>query len=472
MAGMKVTYSEEIENTKTAAPIGVADFLLGINATLSRQYARIEGEVTSVKDSYATAIYFTIKDTAREALLNCVIWRTTYNQNGVQLKEGDTIIVSGVPEIYAARGTFSVKVQTIEYAGEGALKKSYDALRAKLTAEGLLSSERKRLLPAYPKRIGVITSRSGVVIQDFNSNLGRYGFKTVMVDSRVEGKDAIHEILAALKTMSKVEIDVLVIMRGGGSWESLQAFNTESVVRAIAGFKSPVLTGIGHDVDVTLAELVADRGASTPTAVAEVLNETWDTLVSSLDAAESKIRYAYERRLAVVQRVLDTESSKLLRTYDRVLTGSELQLNRVSVTVQGYFRNLEKTIREASMTFERVMGAMRAQVKESKGRITTAQHILIKEFRSTLGTFAKEIRVSAQQVLVAEGRTIKSMAQSLASLEQGITLSDPSRNLKLGYSLSYVNGKLVRGVGQLQLGDTIETRLDDGSYTANITKII
>ena len=184
---MRVTFSEEEELAKVAAPIGVADFLLGINATLSRQYARIEGEVTSVKDSYATAIYFTLKDTTRDALLNCVIWRTTYQQNGVRLKEGDAIIVSGTPEIYAARGTFSLKVNTIEYAGEGQLKRSYDELRAKLMGEGLLDPKRKRPLPEYPTRIGVITSRSGVVIQDFSANLGRYGFQVTLVDSRVEG---------------------------------------------------------------------------------------------------------------------------------------------------------------------------------------------------------------------------------------------------------------------------------------------
>ena len=119
----------------------------------------------------------------------------------------------------------------------------------------------------------MVTSMSGVVIQDFTANLSRHGFKVLTVDSRVEGKDAIHDLLAAIRTMAKQDIEVLVIMRGGGSWESLQAFNTESVVRAVGGFKVPVLTGIGHDVDRTLTEMVADVGRSTPTAVAEALNE-------------------------------------------------------------------------------------------------------------------------------------------------------------------------------------------------------
>lgn len=202
----------------TPEPQSVLDFLTGVNAALISHRGRVEGEVTSVNNKYEKVIYFSIKDLEKEALLECIIWRSTYDQNGVSIKQGDKIIITGVPEIFARNGKFSFKTQTIEYAGEGALKKSYDELKRKLEVEGLLAVDRKRALPDYPKKIGVITSRSGVVIQDFNSNLGRYGFDITMVDSRVEGKDAIHELLAALKTMSKQDIEVLVIMRGGGSW--------------------------------------------------------------------------------------------------------------------------------------------------------------------------------------------------------------------------------------------------------------
>jgi len=140
--------------------LSVADFIAKVNATVTRLGGRIEGEVTSVKKTYATAVYFSIKDLKRDAILNCIIWRTTYNQNGVDIEEGDKVVVTGSPEIYAPRGTFSIKVQTIEYAGEGALKKAYDELRLKLDQEGLLNPSLKRPLPKFPKKIGVITSRS------------------------------------------------------------------------------------------------------------------------------------------------------------------------------------------------------------------------------------------------------------------------------------------------------------------------
>ena len=455
----------------TPQTLSVADFLSGINASLTAHRGRIEGEVTSVKSSYQAAIYFSIKDLESNALLNCVIWRNVYVQNGVEINEGDKIIITGTPEIYAPRGSFTVKVQTIEYAGEGALKKSYDELREKLSGEGLLDTGTKRALPVYPKKIGVITSRSGVVIQDFNANLGRYGFQTTMVDSRVEGKDAIHEILAALQTMAKQDIDVLVIMRGGGSWESLQAFNTESVVRAIASSKCPVLTGIGHDVDVTLAELVADVGASTPTAVAEVLNASWDTLTSSLQTAESHIMHTYQRRLSAVSGSIDGQRATLCRSYDQLLAVATRTLRDATSVAQVHYRAIEKTILQANTAFERVVGGMRAEIKSIRSALQSVQTGLPRQLRVDMESAQKHMVVSGAYVLAEQGRAVGAVSTLLTGIEQSIRLSDPARNLKLGYSLSYVEGKLVRSIADVPVGGVTTTRLADGSFTSDIKKI-
>jgi exodeoxyribonuclease VII large subunit len=456
----------------TSAPQSVLDFLTAINASLVLHRGRVEGEVTSVKNTYQTAIYFSIKDLEKDALLNCVIWRSTYNQNGVSIQEGDKIIVTGTPEIFAARGSFSMKVQTIEYAGEGALKKSYDELKRKLETEGLLASDRKRPLPEYPKKIGVITSRSGVVIQDFNSNLGRYGFAITMVDSRVEGKDAIHELLAALKTMSKQDIEVLVIMRGGGSWESLQAFNTESVVRAIAGFKCPVLTGIGHDVDVTLSELVADVGASTPTAVAEALNETWDTLRASIDIAEHRLMHSYQQALVQSGRKIEQRQATLLRRFDRVVTSTRDSLTHADQSIRNSYRAIEKILTEANNAFAKVVTIMRSEMKAVQAAVTTAETTIPRKFRTLVRKVEDEMTRSMKYLLFEQGRVIKHYGQSLTHVEQNIKTHDPARNLKLGYSLSYVNGTLVRSVKDLVVGEEAEIRLHDGSFTSEIKQVL
>jgi exodeoxyribonuclease VII large subunit len=460
------------EKRNTSEAISVADFLATINAFLTSHSGRVEGEVTSVKKTYPTAVYFTIKDVEKNALLDCIIWRTVYAQNGVDIEVGDKIVVTGTPEIYAPRGSFSLKVRTIEYAGEGALKKEYDELKKKLTTDGLLTLERKRPLPEYPQKIGVITSRSGVVIEDFNSNLGRYGFKTTMVDSRVEGKDAIHEILAAIKTLAKQDIDVLVIMRGGGSWESLQAFNTESVVRAISEFKCPVLTGIGHDVDVTLAELVADVGASTPTAVAEKLNESWDTLTSSLDSVEVKILGGYKHVLTNASRMIESSTESISRHFERSLAGIHKIIGNKSENIQSSFRSIEKMITRASTAFQSVVGVLKSQIRSEHKILANASKSTAKYMRESVDGIQDSITLSTRLIFTHQSDGINEVSKSFESVEKSIKLSDPSHNLKLGYSLSYVNGKLVRSIKEVKVNDEIEVKLTDGSFASEIKNVI
>jgi len=195
-------------------------------------------------------VYFSLKDEKDGALINCIIWKSRYAVYGVELKEGVKIIASGYPEIYAPSGRISFIAETIELAGEGALKKAYEKLKKKLAAEGLFEEERKRPLPKYPEKIGVVTSRQGAVLADFLNNLGKFGFKIKMIDSRVEGQLAVADLLLSIKSFQKQDIDALVIIRGGGSLESHLAFNNEMLVRAIADFPVPVIAGIGHHTRV------------------------------------------------------------------------------------------------------------------------------------------------------------------------------------------------------------------------------
>ena len=173
--------------------------------------------------------------------------------------------------------------------GEGALKKAYDKLKQKLEKEGLFSSEKKKPIPEFPQRIGLITSETGAVIHDFLNNLGKYGYQISFVNSRVEGQIAVQGLLLAITYFSGKEIDVLVIIRGGGSLESLQAFNNEALVRKIADFKIPVICGIGHDKDVSLASLAADKAVSTPTAVTALLNRAWEKAIHDVVALEKDL---------------------------------------------------------------------------------------------------------------------------------------------------------------------------------------
>jgi len=293
-----------------------------------------------------------------------------------------------------------------------------------------------------------------------------------MIDSRVEGKDAIHEILAALKTMARQDIDVLVVMRGGGSWESLQAFNTESVVRAIASSKCPVLTGIGHDVDVTLSELVADVGASTPTAVAEALNETWDTLVSSLDRAEASIFSSFNRSLSEQNRIVGDARESIFRKYDRSLNSLHRKLTVNSSAVLRYFKNIEQMITKVNVTFQKVLGTVREKTKTIHKSIEHYSSSVIKSQGLAFKHQQNLVADNGKRLSILQNNLIKESRHTLNTVEKNISRLDPSRNLRLGYSLSYLNGKLVRSKKDIKEGESIETKLEDGSFTSLVKKVI
>jgi exodeoxyribonuclease VII large subunit len=254
----------------------VGEYIELLNVFLQREEVKVVGEVSELKRAVSGHVYFSIKDKESESVLNCIIWNRNYELCGVKLEVGMEVILMGHPQIYPQRGTLSFIAATVELVGEGALKKAYDELKKKLEQEGVFAIERKRPVPKFIQRIGVITSREGAVIHDFENNLGKFGYKIIFVDARVEGQAAVKDLQAAIRTMKKQDIQVLVIIRGGGSLESLQAFNNEKLVREIIDFPVPVLAGIGHDQDVPLLALAADQMASTPTAVAHLINQSWE----------------------------------------------------------------------------------------------------------------------------------------------------------------------------------------------------
>ncbi|HVM77071.1 MAG TPA: exodeoxyribonuclease VII large subunit [Candidatus Paceibacterota bacterium] len=264
----------------------VSEFIGFLNEIFKTQDVRLSGEICELKRAASGHVYFTIKDKDDNAVMDCIIWARNYELCGVTLEVGMEVLLAGHPNVYAPSGRLSFIAETVELVGEGALKKAYDALRKKLEAEGLFAPERKRELPEYVQKIGVITSMKGAVIHDFENNLGKFGFKVNVIDSRVEGQQAVMPIMKAIECMrreaEKGMIEVLVIIRGGGSLESLQAFNNEALVRAVSDFPVPVIAGIGHDKDVPLMALAADFMTSTPTAAAHLLGRSWEEAYAKL----------------------------------------------------------------------------------------------------------------------------------------------------------------------------------------------
>lgn len=233
---------------------------------------RVIGEVSELTDKPGyKAVYFTLGDGA--SVMSCLVWRDAYEASGVQLRAGMLVEVAGSLTVYPPKGRLQFQARRLAPAGEGVLRVQVAALARKLEAEGLMREERKRPLPAHPERIGLVTSPRGKAVHDVLRTLRRrYPSAQVLVAGvAVEGGDAASAICAGIAAAGNAGVDVLIVARGGGSYEDLMPFNTEQVARAIASSPVPVVTGIGHEPDTTIADMVADLRASTPTAAAEAV---------------------------------------------------------------------------------------------------------------------------------------------------------------------------------------------------------
>ncbi len=420
---------EEEEKVTEEHPLSVSEFLDGLNIELSGMAARVQGEVSSV-DVRERVVYFTLKDSRDESTLNCLIFRSQYALSGVDLAIGDEIIVEGAPDIYKPSGRLSLKVGMIELCGEGALQKAYNALKQKLEEEGVFAPEKKRPLPAFPTRIALITSEQGAAIGDFTMNLGAQGLKVDFYPTSVEGKRAVVEILQALRyfTEHADRYDVLVMIRGGGSLESLQAFNNEMLVREVAGCPIPTLLGVGHEKDVTLAALAADTMVSTPTATARTLREPWDEARGLVRHFEQQLPVLFARELSEVKQTLSLGGSALLEQLGVFLDQAE---------------RLKQNMMERFFLLQSI-------VKQKRIALTETEHHLTRVFVETLEGIKKQLTYG----------------------EDLLRQYDPKRVLKLGYSLVQSGQRIVKDTGGLAVGDILTVQLSKGKIGARIEEII
>ncbi|HXV26534.1 MAG TPA: exodeoxyribonuclease VII large subunit [Candidatus Paceibacterota bacterium] len=294
----------------------VSEFLDLVIELLGQRDFEVQGEVTGAK-SHPTGFYFSLKDERGGGLMDCYMSPYAYRGAGIALEDGMLVKVGGIASIYKPKGRFSFRVQTIQLAGEGSLKKAYEALKKKLTEEGLF--DRKRALPEFISRVGLITSRTGAVIDDFRRNLAPLGLSVLHYDVRVEGAQAVPQVKRALEWFGRhaERVDALVLVRGGGSMEDLQAFNDEYVVRGVFGSRVPTVVSIGHDRDVPLAQMAADASASTPTATAHVINASWDRL-RRLPETSQKLVFAYDTALSAVRADVGGHAHRLATQMARI----------------------------------------------------------------------------------------------------------------------------------------------------------
>src|SRR6516162_142534 len=286
----------------------------------------VEGELSNFSQPASGHWYFSLKD--RDAQLRCAMYRLKNSLVGFTPRAGMQVLVRGRISVYEARGEYQLIIEHLEEAGVGALRREFERLKTRLAAEGLFAQERKRALPRFPRRIGVITSPSGAALHDILKILARrYPPAAVLIyPSAVQGAGAVPALVAALRTASaRAECDLLILARGGGSLEDLWAFNDERVARAIHGCALPVVSGVGHEIDFTIADFVADARAPTPSAAAELVVPDRLACLEAITRSAQRLGGGMRRELRGGEARLDAVGRRLKLAHPGVRLHQQMQ---------------------------------------------------------------------------------------------------------------------------------------------------
>ena len=414
------------------------------------QNVRVCGEVSGLHRASSGHVYFTLKDEREDAIVDCVMYRGATSRGGSRLAEGERVVVEGRVTVYAPRGRLQLVLEAVLEAGRGELLEALEQLKAKLQAEGLFDREKKKPLPREPKRIAVLTSRDGAAIHDVcRVAFSRGPVEILLVPTPVQGPGAGERIARALRWADRLPgIDAIVITRGGGSLEDLAAYNDETLVRAIAAATTPVVTAVGHEVDISLCDLVADVRAATPSQAAEIL------VPDSRERLEA-LGHLGERLSRAIQHRLTRDRERMIRLERRLGEPRRRLLEEA------------QRIDDALTRLERAMGLKLRRRRDawiSDTRRLEAQHP-----RRVLGAAREELAPLRPRLVTAMRRRIAVGAGALASEAGRLDAMSPLAVLGRGYALATTaGGRVLRKASDVSVGDVVEVRLEDGRLTARV----
>ena len=431
----------------TRQVLTVSELTARIRDLLARNFTDIfvQGEISNCREAQSGHIYFTLKDD--RAQVRCVFFKQ--QQRGIKFRPADglQVTVRGTISVYEQRGEYQIYAEKIEPVGLGALQLAFDQLKKRLENEGLFDPARKKPLPLLPSRIGLITSPRGAAVRDVVRILTRRfpNVHLTVFPVRVQGEGAAQEIVKALKFFNaKKFVDVLMLVRGGGSLEDLWVFNEEIVARAIFDSQIPVISGIGHETDFTIADFVSDVRASTPSAAAELVVQTrreFDKHIAELRGAlAEQMRY----RILVVSRRIHELAAR-----------------------PGFRRPLELLRQQRQRADE-----MTARLEQSRKRFTVAHlRIVSFDFRMKIAAFRLLLEKRAADLGVRAERLLRANRERLARLALQLEERSPLKVLERGYAIATdASGAVLRDAAQVQIGDSVSLQLHRGKLTTEVKK--
>jgi exodeoxyribonuclease VII large subunit len=458
----------------------------------------VEGELSNLSVPSSGHWYFSLKD--RDAQLRCAMFRTRNTAVGFTPKAGQQVLTRGRISLYEPRGEFQFIVEHLEEAGVGALRREFERLKAKLAAEGLFALERKRSLPRFPRRIGVITSPTGAAIRDVLHILARrFPPAAVLIyPTPVQGDAAIASIVDAIGVASaRAECDVLILARGGGSIEDLWAFNDERVARAIRASAIPIVSGIGHEIDFTIADFVADARAPTPSGAAELVAPDRNACLEALARTMERLSVCMRRELRSLASRFNAANARLRLTHPGIkLTQQSQRLDeleqRLAAFAQRELRSVSSRLGGISLRLRLAHPGLRLVQQEQKldhleQRLTSAMRAALHSDRSRVSEMftrlihqspSHSIKESLGRHAALSGRLDHAIKARLARAEHQINLAgralnsvSPLATLSRGFAVvkRTSDGALITDASAVAVGDEIETRLARGTLKARVT---
>jgi exodeoxyribonuclease VII large subunit len=443
--------------------------ILGSNAGLSNVW--VTGEISNLKKYPSGHYYFTLKDQGSQ--IRAVLFAGSRSRMDFEPQENMKVTAFGRVDIYVPNGSYQFIADTMRRSGIGDLYRAFEELKRKLDAEGLFKESRKRPLPTYPRRIGVVTSEKGAVIHDIiTTSAGRFPADIVLAPAMVQGEGSGDSIVRGIELLNKVGVDVIIVGRGGGSIEDLWAFNEEKVARAIAASQVPVVSAVGHETDFTIADFVADRRAPTPTGAAAIILRDRSDVRSDIANLSHRMDRAMDERLGgAMARLALAESSVSPRRMAESISMASMRLDDL-------FSRAGSAPRETLMRMYRAFDSLSSKVSPERAsdRISVLTSAIDSDFNRislmsshALGSSQKRLEAVASLPEKAISGAVSAAGKDLDSISKRMSSLDPMNVLGRGYAMvTDADGRVLVSAAGIDGGDTLKVRLRDGTVTAEV----
>ncbi len=434
----------------------VTELNAAIQGLLSNEFSNIwvAGEISGCRLAASGHFYFTLKD--RESQLKSVLFKSSLRLSKIRPQDGLAVLARGRLEVYEARGEYQLIVEFLELRGVGALQIAFEQLKTKLEAEGLFQASRKRPLPSFPTRIALVTSQAGAVLRDILHVLGRRfpGLHIRLFPAAVQGENSVEQICKGIEYFSRNPwAHILILARGGGSLEDLWSFNEEAVARAISASAVPIISAVGHETDFTIADFVADHRAPTPSAAAEIVVCTRESLFEQLQNQRARAKQALRYRILILSRELSRKGG------DRAHALVQRAISQRAQRVDEFDRRL-------MLSKERALQTRRNRLAELSRRLGE-NNIELK-----IAGSRHRHHLLSDRLERCWQHTAARLQTRLAKAEAQLNHLSPLAVLQRGYALVQApDGRLVRDSAEAEVGDRLTIRLSRGRLESTVTKI-